>query len=149
MWESPLKSITPDDFLQFMRKALPQFGGYQQQDAQEFLRALLDKIHCELETRKGKTMIMQLFQGTFMNQITCDICKKTSKKQEEFLDLSLSIPETNLLFTPPSLEQSLLQFIAPEALTESERYYCETCKQLQTATKQLVLEKTPPVSIFD
>jgi ubiquitin C-terminal hydrolase len=145
MWEADQKSISPDDFLQFMRKALPQFGGYQQQDAQEFLRALLDKMHCELETRKGRTMIMQLFQGHFMNQITCDSCKRLSKKEEAFLDLSLSIPETNLAFVPPTLAQCILQFIAAEKLTETDKYYCESCKKLQTATKQMILERLPPV----
>jgi ubiquitin C-terminal hydrolase len=145
MWESPQKSISPDSFLQFMRKALPQFGGYQQQDAQEFLRALLDKMHCELETRKGRTTIMQLCQGHFLNQISCNVCKKTSRKQEEFLDLSLSIPETNSLDCPPTLEQCLVQFTAPEYLIESESYFCEECKMLQPATKQLVLQRTPPV----
>ena len=56
-----------------MRKSLPVFGGYEQQDAQEFIRALLDKMHSELETRKGRTMIMQIFQGTFRNQVISGI----------------------------------------------------------------------------
>jgi ubiquitin C-terminal hydrolase len=67
MWETSELFITPEHFLQFVRKSLPAFGGYQQQDAQEFIRDLLDKVHCELETRKGKTMIMQTFQGNFTN----------------------------------------------------------------------------------
>lgn len=69
MWESQDRSISPDIFLQFVRKNLPAFGGYQQQDAQEFIRALLDKIHSELEIKKGRTMIMQIFQGNFINRV--------------------------------------------------------------------------------
>jgi ubiquitin C-terminal hydrolase len=69
MWESQDRFISPETFLQFVRKSLPAFGGYQQQDAQEFIRALLDKVHCELETKKGKTMIMQIFQGNFTNKV--------------------------------------------------------------------------------
>lgn len=61
--------FSPDDFLTFMRKKLPMFAGYQQQDAQEFLRALLDKMHEELNEKKGKTLIMQMFQGQFVNEV--------------------------------------------------------------------------------
>lgn len=45
------------------------FAGYQQQDAQEFIRALLDKMHEELNEKKGKTLIMQMFQGLFVNEV--------------------------------------------------------------------------------
>lgn len=101
MWDSPLPSISPEPFLQFVRKVLPVFGGYQQQDAQEFARAVLDKMHEELETRKGRTMIMKLFQGKFENRViivdkvTCGVCNNVSTKAELFLDLSLSIPIKN------------------------------------------------------
>ncbi len=93
MWETMDRTISPDEFLTFMRKKLPVFGGYQQQDAQEFMRALLDKMHEELKEKKGRTLIMKMFQGYFVNMVTCRNCNQTSKKQEPFLDLSLSIPE--------------------------------------------------------
>ncbi len=47
-----------------------QFRGYQQQDAQEFIRYLLDRIHSELVFRKKlkSTLILNIFQGTLINQ---------------------------------------------------------------------------------
>jgi ubiquitin C-terminal hydrolase len=69
VWETSDQQFSPDDFVTFMRKKLPMFAGYQQQDAQEFIRALLDKMHEELNEKKGKTLIMQMFQGQFANEV--------------------------------------------------------------------------------
>lgn len=69
VWETNHLQISPDDFLTFMRKKLPMFAGYQQQDAQEFIRALLDKMHEEWQEKKGNTLIMQIFQGLFVNEV--------------------------------------------------------------------------------
>jgi len=93
MHNSQETKLSPDNFLTFMRKKLPCFAGYQQQDAQEFLRALLDQMHEELNSNKGKTLIMQLFQGQFISETTCGKCATVSRKEEPFLDLSLSIPQ--------------------------------------------------------
>lgn len=93
MHNSQETKLSPDNFLTFTRKKLPCFAGYQQQDAQEFLRALLDQMHEELTKNKGKTLIMQIFQGLFISEMTCGKCKKVSRKEEPFLDLSLSIPQ--------------------------------------------------------
>jgi ubiquitin carboxyl-terminal hydrolase 44/49 len=94
MYSSQETKLSPDNFLTFMRKKLTCFSGYQQQDAQEFLRALLDQMHEELKSKKGKTLILQIFQGQFISEMTCGKCKNVSRKEEPFLDLSLSIPQT-------------------------------------------------------
>jgi ubiquitin C-terminal hydrolase len=69
MWETNEMAVSPDKFLQAVWKLMPSFHGYQQQDAQEFIRYLLDTMHTELTTFKGKTVIMQLFQGTLVNKV--------------------------------------------------------------------------------
>ncbi|KAJ3275603.1 Ubiquitin carboxyl-terminal hydrolase 3 [Terramyces sp. JEL0728] len=133
LWETKEPVISPDDFLNSMRKVLPNFKGYQQQDAQEFMRELLDKMHEELETRKGRTMIMQLFQGMFISQISCKTCEQKSTKEEPFLDLSLSIPE----IPNCSIIDCLNAFTALEDLANSEN--------LQPATKRLLIDRIPPI----
>lgn len=150
IWETPTLQFSPDDFLTFMRKKLPMFAGYQQQDAQEFLRAILDKMHEELEKSKGKTLIMQMFQGIFVNEMTCKKCNTQSRKEDPFLDISLSIPDNNSndknqKFT---IHQCLESFISLEELADSEKYECEKCKSLQSATKKMILNKLPPILVL-
>eukprot|EP00842_Homolaphlyctis_polyrhiza_P002880 jgi/Hompol1/3593/HPOL_002590-RA len=74
MWTTRLQMLTPDSFLESIWKVVPMFRGYQQQDAQEFIRYLIDKMHLELSSRKGRTIIMQSFQGSLFNEVTCLEC---------------------------------------------------------------------------
>ena len=104
MWFTASKSISPDAFQQAIWKAVPMFRGHQQQDAQEFMRYILDTMHTELSTRKGRTIIMQAFQGSLFNEVRCLQCLCISTKDEPFLDLSLSIPDR---FVRPNASQTV------------------------------------------
>ena len=150
LWETSETTYSPDTFLLFMRKKLPMFGGIQQQDAQEFIRALLDQLHSELERNKNKNLIIQLFQGIFLNEITCDSCKHQSRKAEPFLDISLSIPQEQVGISSLPLKichiwDCLSAFIAMEELQDQNMYHCENCKSLQKAKKRMIFDKLPPV----
>lgn len=73
--------------------------GYQQQDAHEFMRYLLDRLHCELLqllpypssnspfiTPKGtSTIVTAIFGGLLQNEVNCLICGTESKKHDPFL----------------------------------------------------------------
>nr|XP_024000702.1 ubiquitin carboxyl-terminal hydrolase 21-like [Salvelinus alpinus] len=43
--------VNPGKFYSVFKDAVPYFSGYSQQDAQEFLRFLLDRLHCEINRR--------------------------------------------------------------------------------------------------
>lgn len=43
--------VNPRQFYSVFKAAVPYFSGYSQQDAQEFLRFLLDKLHTEINRR--------------------------------------------------------------------------------------------------
>ncbi|CDQ92888.1 unnamed protein product [Oncorhynchus mykiss] len=43
--------VNPGKFYSIFKDAVPYFSGYSQQDAQEFLRFLLDRLHCEINRR--------------------------------------------------------------------------------------------------
>lgn len=52
--------ITPKDLKNSVSRVASRFSGYGQQDAQEFLRFLLDGIHNELNRNKKKPKYMEI-----------------------------------------------------------------------------------------
>ena len=95
----------------------PRFRGYQQQDAHEFLRYVLDRLDKEcLETstelaekpnnninsnrtkptkspiKNRASIVGKIFGGLLQNEVNCLECGFKSHKQDPFVDLSLDIP---------------------------------------------------------
>ena len=85
--------------------------GYQQQDAHEFMRYLLDRLHQELltllptvsamnspraNTLAGvkNSVVTAIFGGILQSEVHCLECGMSSIKHDPFLDLSLDIPLT-------------------------------------------------------
>lgn len=112
-------AISPESLFQAVWKVVPRFRGYQQQDAHEFLRYMLDRLHTELllllpnrfrpmdrmedllrsaSLVKSQSMVTSVFGGTLQSEVTCLSCRTTSKKHDPFLDLSVDIPQQ---FTGP------------------------------------------------
>ena len=85
-----------------------------QQDAQEFLNIMFDKLE------KGSTWWRQLVQGVFggklVNQLTCQGCGSLREKEELFYSLSLTVKGIN------NIQQSLGQFIQSEIIND---FFCE------------------------
>ena len=94
------------------------------QDAHEFLRYMLDRLHTELlsllpgdlsilrrqnispysrrrstaATPSSHTLVTSIFGGMLQSEVTCLTCKMSSKKHDPFLDLSIDIPSGFLHF---------------------------------------------------
>ena len=106
-------AISPDSLFHAIWKVVPRFRGYQQQDAHEFLRYMLDRLHTELllllpsrfrndrieevlrgaPLTKSQSVVTSVFGGTLQSEVTCLSCRATSNKQDPFLDLSVDIPQ--------------------------------------------------------
>uniref|UniRef100_A0A452VG76 Ubiquitin carboxyl-terminal hydrolase 2 n=1 Tax=Ursus maritimus TaxID=29073 RepID=A0A452VG76_URSMA len=117
---SPNDVVSPSEFKTQIQRYAPRFVGYNQQDAQEFLRFLLDGLHNEVnrvtvrpksnpenldhlpDDEKGRQMwrkyleredsrIGDLFVGQLKSSLTCTDCGYCSTVFDPFWDLSLPI----------------------------------------------------------
>uniref|UniRef100_UPI0037E9924C ubiquitin carboxyl-terminal hydrolase 44 n=1 Tax=Semicossyphus pulcher TaxID=241346 RepID=UPI0037E9924C len=151
MWSGKWALVSPFAMLHSVWQLIPAFRGYAQQDAQEFLCELLDKVQHELEstgkhtTSAGvpqvqKRLIKQvlsvvntIFHGQLLSQVTCLACDHRSNTVEPFWDLSLEFPERYHSNSRESAAQAschltemLAKFTETEAL-EGNIYACDQC----------------------
>ncbi|KAI9092874.1 hypothetical protein DFS34DRAFT_279079 [Phlyctochytrium arcticum] len=157
MWGEESSAVSPGTFLDAIWKNVPMFRGYQQQDAQEFIRYLLDRVHTEVSCYTNATPITKVFQGTLHNEVRCLRCRHPSLKTDPFLDLSLPIPErfasrqnkVEQMVHPCTVDDCLRAFTEVEELADSERYDCPNCyarmRGPQRCTKRLAIDELPEV----
>ncbi|KAM5195159.1 LOW QUALITY PROTEIN: ubiquitin carboxyl-terminal hydrolase 51 [Hipposideros larvatus] len=152
-------------------------AGYRQQDAHEFLIAVLDVLHrhskddsVEQEASNPNCcncIIDQIFTGGLQSDVTCQACHSVSTTIDPCWDISLDLPGSYATFssqspetadstvcrddhTPgiPSLTDCLQWFTRPEHLGSSAKIKCSTCQSYQESTKQLTMKKLPIVACF-
>lgn len=114
--------LNPKEFLSILSGKQKKFAALQQQDAHDFLRLLFNSLSQGLESEKLSKQDLnnfspqiELFGGKFVSRVICEECKKISDTSEPFLDISLSLPQTQLqqqqqqqlLQSSPSLESSM------------------------------------------
>ncbi|XP_075065522.1 ubiquitin carboxyl-terminal hydrolase 44 isoform X2 [Mixophyes fleayi] len=165
MWSGKWALVSPFAMLHSVWRLIPAFRGYAQQDAQEFLCELLDKVQQELETtgtryptlipssqrkliKQVLNVVNNIFHGQLLSQVTCLACDNKSNTIEPFWDLSLEFPERyhcngkeNASQRPCLLTEMLAKFTETEAL-EGKIYACDQCNKAQ---KQLMVCGLPQV----
>eukprot|EP00871_Galdieria_phlegrea_P005906 jgi/Galph1/802/GphlegSOOS_G5524.1 len=187
---SQLKSgfISPQGFLNAVWLTIPLFGSFQQADAQEFLHLMLDRVHFETSHLSSncddskwnkvgediKSSIETIFVGCCETHVRCNSCGFVSTQQQEFLDLSLSIPKEYIHFAGrrsarlASVQRDLMNnkteksnvdngvhscslydcfdyFTREELLTRKDKYFCLKCNEYTDAWKTCRLVKLPEV----
>lgn len=124
LWAPGATPVAPRMFKSVIAGFAPQFGGYNQHDAQEFLAFLLDGLHEDLNRVKHKpyievrdgdgcpddevadehwrnhlarnnSVIVDLFQGQYRSTLVCPVCGKLSITFDPFMYLSLPLPSTS------------------------------------------------------
>ncbi|XP_064011018.1 ubiquitin carboxyl-terminal hydrolase 44 isoform X2 [Pogoniulus pusillus] len=165
MWSGKWALVSPFAMLHSVWRLIPAFRGYAQQDAQEFLCELLDKVQQELETTGARypalipasqrrlikqvlDVVNNIFHGQLLSQVTCLACDNKSNTVEPFWDLSLEFPERYHCNGkemssqyPCLLTEMLAKFTETEAL-EGKIYACDQCNKAQ---KQLMVCRLPQV----
>ncbi|XP_027447550.2 ubiquitin carboxyl-terminal hydrolase 44 [Zalophus californianus] len=163
MWSGKWALVSPFAMLHSVWRLIPAFRGYAQQDAQEFLCELLDKIQHELETtgtrlpaliptsqrkliKQVLNVVNNIFHGQLLSQVTCLACDNKSNTIEPFWDLSLEFPERyqcngkDIASQPCLVTEMLAKFTETEAL-EGKIYVCDHCnsKHRRFSSKSVVL----------
>jgi ubiquitin C-terminal hydrolase len=67
--------FTPEAFLMTMWAVLPQFSGFQQRDADEFMQAMLDRLEHAMDS--ANPSVGSLLRGTSVRVISCEACGKS------------------------------------------------------------------------
>lgn len=172
MWSQTSNPVDVSPFKDIFQRLAPQFAGYEQHDAQEFLRFLVDKLHADvnrvytkpknlpviddklsdnlLATEHWKryllsenSYILDLFGGQLKSTLQCLVCGNKSVTFEIFWDLSLPLPTYTSYVTNVSINDILRNFIQEEILDNREKPKCSRCKIEQRMSKSYSFQKLP------
>ncbi|XP_046719242.1 ubiquitin carboxyl-terminal hydrolase 2a isoform X3 [Silurus meridionalis] len=176
MWTSSTSdAVSPSEFKTQIQRYAPRFVGYNQQDAQEFLRFLLDGLHNEVnrvtvrprattedfdhlpDDEKGKKMwskyleredskIVDLFVGQLKSSLTCTECGYCSTVFDPFWDLSLPIGKKG--YGEVSLMDCMRLFTKEDVLDGDEKPTCYRCKARRKCTKKFTVQKFPKILVL-
>eukprot|EP00117_Sycon_ciliatum_P025671 scpid60094/ scgid21257/ Ubiquitin carboxyl-terminal hydrolase 44; Deubiquitinating enzyme 44; Ubiquitin thioesterase 44; Ubiquitin-specific-processing protease 44 len=108
-WSGKWTVATPSALLVSIWRQIPSFRGHEQQDAQEFLSHLLERLELELgrlpttcvarlvlpkrEIVVPSDIIPAAFRGKLLSEVTCQTCGTRTKQREVFYDISLDFPD--------------------------------------------------------
>lgn len=175
MWKGTESAVNPQTFKNQIQKFAPRFMGYSQQDAQEFLRYLLQGLHEDVnrvgtkpkpnttdideklsENQKSAeswkrylrfddSKIVDIFVGQLKSTLQCTVCGHSSVTFDPFWDLSLPIPKA---MGQVQLRQCFDLFTRVEHLDGDEKPTCSKCKQRRNCTKSLTIQKFPKVLVI-
>ena len=126
-------------------------AGYEQQDAHEFLIAVLDMIHerlqpkiesgsIDLTVQADRSIIDQVFTGFMQSNVVCNQCGNISQTIDPLRDISLDIPQV----APggvASLMDCLSKFTKKEQLGNASKINCKKCGKRQESSKQLTISR--------
>jgi len=132
-------TVDPSAITKHPDRLSPCLRPYQQEDAHEFLRALLSTLVMNGQNRR----LSSLFDGLLESSVTCHTCKRPSLTRDRYMDISLDILPSSIT----TLTDALAQFTAPEVLTKENAVACQHCKSKGVATKEMRLATAPSILV--
>ncbi|TEB38768.1 cysteine proteinase [Coprinellus micaceus] len=88
---------------------------------------------------RDATLVHKLFEGILTSETRCLTCETVSARDESFLDLSIDIEQNS------SVTACLRHFSASEMLCQKNKFFCDSCCDLQEAEKRMKIKKLPNV----
>ncbi|GAB6028374.1 hypothetical protein CHUAL_002542 [Chamberlinius hualienensis] len=173
--DSNNSAVNPQAFKSQIQKFAPRFMGYSQQDAQEFLRYLLQGLHEDVNRLVSKptpihtdiddnlsdnqkaseswrrylrfddSKIVDLFVGQLKSTLRCTSCGHTSVTFDPFWDLSLPLPKQS---GSVKLQNCFELFTSEEVLNGDEKPTCAKCKTRRKCTKSFSIQKFPKILVI-
>ncbi|KAF8771980.1 ubiquitin carboxyl-terminal hydrolase 22-like [Argiope bruennichi] len=135
--------------------------GFDQQDAHEFLGAILGGLHAHARGEETDEQLYhivsdcdcivdQVFAGFYQSDVSCSMCSYVSTAIEPFRDISLDLDGTKLHKNginpnPESLFDCLKRYTHNEVLHNTP---CSHCQSYETTSKQLTIRELPVVLCF-
>eukprot|EP00741_Cyanophora_paradoxa_P003469 tig00000711_g3369.t1 len=148
---SRASSLSPTGLMHNLPKLAKTLKLGRQEDAQEFLRALLDALARDGEPMGARKLPMRvsetsavhrIFGGVLESRVACLECRRVSRTWEAALDLSLEVSDDRI----SSVSEALRHFMAPELLDESHGLYtCEKCEKRVRSRKSYAVFRPPEV----
>lgn len=176
IWTSSLNDVvSPSEFKTQIQRYAPRFVGYNQQDAQEFLRFLLDGLHNAVnrvtvrpksnpenldhlpDDEKGRQMwrkyleredsrIGDLFVGQLKSSLTCTDCGYCSTVFDPFWDLSLPIAKRG--YPEVTLMDCMRLFTKEDVLDGDEKPTCCRCRARKRCIKKFSIQRFPKILVL-
>ncbi|XP_022190980.2 ubiquitin carboxyl-terminal hydrolase 2 [Nilaparvata lugens] len=173
IWSGSVEVANTALFKSQVQRFAPRFMGYSQQDAQEFLRYLLEGLHKDVNSadRKNRrrfddlddlpepqkaleswnqylqlenSFVVNLFVGQLKSTLTFPDCGHRSTTYEVFWDISLPIPTRS---SNLQLSDCFDYFMQDETLDGDNVAKCSRCKKLRPCTKRYSIHKFPRVLV--
>lgn len=138
-WAPAPLVIDPGSITRQPQRLCTSLRPYQQEDAHEFLRALLSTLVLHGHNKE----LSSLFDGLLESAVTCQRCLRPSLTRDRYMDLSLDISEPHIT----TLTDALSEFTHTELLQGDNAVYCNRCESKQAATKGLRLATAPSILV--
>eukprot|EP00668_Euglena_longa_P002676 GGOE01003126.1.p1 GENE.GGOE01003126.1~~GGOE01003126.1.p1 ORF type:complete len:534 (+),score=97.68 GGOE01003126.1:168-1604(+) len=125
-------SINPLVLKEAVAMCKEEFSSFQQQDAHEFLLAMLDQVHEEVRAAWGASggetpsPVQRNFEGAITHERMCIRCRHVTTSVERFYVLSLPLPE-NSEGGMLTIEDLLGRFLQPAI----QEFTCARCRHRQ------------------
>ncbi|RHY32574.1 hypothetical protein DYB32_002442 [Aphanomyces invadans] len=147
LWSgAEFSSTRPVELKRVVGKLASRFVGYDQHDAQEFLRFLLDGLHEDLNrilkkppyyeipeywqyyVKRNSSALSEQFCGQLRSEVTCQTCRHRSICFDVFWDLSLPVPK--------KAKGGAIRFGALKSSTDDDSSMCTVQECLRAYTEE-------------
>ena len=110
-----------------------------QQDAQEFLNLIFDRLENLLRNTPEKYLVKNVFGGKTCSQLICKGgCGNVSKNFEDFYNLSLGVRGNSTLF------EALSKYISGDKIDD---FQCEKCEKKVSVVKRTCISQLPNILV--